>query len=198
MTAGAGRGIGPELENIGRGIPLAWRSWPCWQLRLLRPRRSNRPAGPIPSRPSSARRFGRSISALRTRIGRRYPPTSCRQSWSRITPPQRPWSSRAGSRPARGARLRPHPRPVPRRSAPPDAHALVEEGVITLDGDWAEVSVPRCASTLVGADEFRFVRFEGRWWIVYIALASAGAPPTARTPPSGAPAADRPRARCPS
>jgi hypothetical protein len=84
----------------------------------------------------------------------------------------------------------------PERST--DAHALVEEGVITLDGDWAEVSVPRCASTLVGADEFRFVRFEGRWWIVYIALASAGAPPTARTPPSGAPAADRPRARCPS
>ena len=52
----------------------------------------------------------------------------------------------------------------------PNAAALVDQAIVTLDGDWAEVSVPRCAATPVGADEFRLIHFEGRWWIVYIDL----------------------------
>jgi hypothetical protein len=47
--------------------------------------------------------------------------------------------------------------------------AAVEEAVIELDGDWAEVSVPRC-NPAIGADEFRLIRFDGRWRFVYIQL----------------------------
>jgi len=52
----------------------------------------------------------------------------------------------------------------------------VDQAAITLDGDWAEVSVPRCAGTAVGADEFRFIRFERRWRVIYIALFREGSP----------------------
>jgi hypothetical protein len=50
------------------------------------------------------------------------------------------------------------------------ATALVDRATIALDGDWAEVSVPRCSAGLSGADEFRLIRFEARWRIVYIDL----------------------------
>ncbi len=56
------------------------------------------------------------------------------------------------------------------RACPSSAAALVDQARITLDGDWAEVSVPNCGGT-TGADEFRFIHFEGRWRIVYIELA---------------------------
>ncbi len=49
------------------------------------------------------------------------------------------------------------------------ATPLVDQAAITLDGDWAEVSVPRCAAPR-GADEFRLIRFERRWRFVYIDL----------------------------
>jgi hypothetical protein len=45
----------------------------------------------------------------------------------------------------------------------------VDQATITLDGDWAEVSVPRCTA-LAGADEFRLIHFENRWRFVYIHL----------------------------
>jgi hypothetical protein len=48
--------------------------------------------------------------------------------------------------------------------------ALVDQAAITLDGDWAEVSVPRCADALAGADEFRLIHFEERWRFVFIDL----------------------------
>jgi hypothetical protein len=48
--------------------------------------------------------------------------------------------------------------------------ALVDQAAITLDGDWAEVSVPRCAAALAGADEFRLIHFEERWRFVFIDL----------------------------
>lgn len=51
----------------------------------------------------------------------------------------------------------------------PPAQVSVEGAVITLEGDWAEVSVPRC-SPEVGADEFRLIHFEDRWRFVYIHL----------------------------
>ena len=55
-------------------------------------------------------------------------------------------------------------------ACPSSAAALVDLARITLDGDWAEVSVPRCGGTTAGADEFRFIHFERRWRIVYIDL----------------------------
>jgi len=48
--------------------------------------------------------------------------------------------------------------------------ALVDQATMTLDGDWAEVSVPRCTAALAGADEFRLIHFEERWRFVYIDL----------------------------
>ena len=51
-------------------------------------------------------------------------------------------------------------------STPPS----VEQATIILDGDWAEASVPRCASTLAGSDEFRLIHFDERWRLVYIRL----------------------------
>jgi len=45
----------------------------------------------------------------------------------------------------------------------------IDEAIITLDGDWAEVSVPRCTEPR-GADEFRLIRFDRRWRFVYIDL----------------------------
>jgi hypothetical protein len=46
---------------------------------------------------------------------------------------------------------------------------LIDGAIITLDGDWAEVSVPRCTEPR-GADEFRLIRFERRWRFVHIDL----------------------------
>ncbi|MGH7632070.1 MAG: hypothetical protein ACREOF_22265 [Gemmatimonadales bacterium] len=62
---------------------------------------------------------------------------------------------------------------APRVDDPPacstDVAARVDRAAVTLDGEWAEVSVPSCAAA-GRADEFRFIRFEGRWRIVYIDL----------------------------
>jgi hypothetical protein len=65
--------------------------------------------------------------------------------------------------------------PVPCPSSTP---AAVEEAAIRLDGDWAEVSVPRCSGTSGGGDEFRMLYFEERWRFIYTDLFEAppGAP----------------------
>jgi hypothetical protein len=46
---------------------------------------------------------------------------------------------------------------------------LVAQATIALQGDWAEVSVPRCRAGSA-ADEFRLIRFEERWRFVHIHL----------------------------
>jgi hypothetical protein len=45
----------------------------------------------------------------------------------------------------------------------------IDGAIITHNGDWAEVSVPRCTEPR-GADEFRLIRFDRRWRFVYIDL----------------------------
>jgi hypothetical protein len=45
----------------------------------------------------------------------------------------------------------------------------IDSAIITLDGDWAQVSVPRCTEPR-GADEFRLIRFQRRWRFVHIDL----------------------------
>jgi hypothetical protein len=45
----------------------------------------------------------------------------------------------------------------------------IDGAIIRLDGDWAQVSVPRCTEPR-GADQFRLVRFDRRWRFVYIGL----------------------------
>jgi hypothetical protein len=56
----------------------------------------------------------------------------------------------------------------------------VEAAEITIDAGWATAAVARCGAgdigsgkvgaNDVGVDAFRFVKFDGRWWIVHIEL----------------------------
>jgi hypothetical protein len=52
----------------------------------------------------------------------------------------------------------------------------VEAAEITIDAGWATAAVARCGAgdigvaNDVGVDEFRFVMFDGRWWIAHIEL----------------------------
>ena len=60
---------------------------------------------------------------------------------------------------------------------PSSASPAVDEAAIRVDGDWAEVSVPRCRESSSGADEFRMLYFEGRWRFIYTDLFEAPPPP---------------------
>lgn len=51
--------------------------------------------------------------------------------------------------------------------------ALVEAALVRLDGDWAEVWVPRCGAGFMMGDSFRLIYFEQRWRFVYIDLYEA-------------------------
>jgi hypothetical protein len=55
------------------------------------------------------------------------------------------------------------------------AAPAVEQASVKLDGDWAEVSVPRCLGTSAGTDEFRLLYFEDRWRFIYTDLFEAPA-----------------------
>jgi hypothetical protein len=70
-----------------------------------------------------------------------------------------------------------------RLPCPSSTTAAVEEAAIRLDGDWAEVSVPRCSGPSAGVDEFRMLHFEARWRFIYTDLFEA--PPGAAGPVSG-------------
>jgi hypothetical protein len=78
--------------------------------------------------------------------------------------------------PAIVAASRPHERPA---NCPPTIADRVEDAEITIDAGWAAASVARCGAGEIGsgevgandvADEFRFIEFDGRWWIVHIEL----------------------------
>lgn len=70
---------------------------------------------------------------------------------------------RARSRGAPHAASRP-------RTCPAKPSASIDEAVIRLDGDWAEVSVPRCSGATAGIDELRMLYFEERWRFIYTDL----------------------------
>ena len=77
------------------------------------------------------------------------------------------------------AASQPHERPA---NCPAAIADRVDDAEITMDGGWAAASVARCGAgeieigsgevgaTDVGVDEFRFIEFDGRWWIVNIEL----------------------------
>jgi hypothetical protein len=56
------------------------------------------------------------------------------------------------------------------RTCPAKPSALVDEAAIQLEGDWAEVSVPRCSGSSPGVDELRMLYFEDRWRFIYTDL----------------------------
>lgn len=55
-------------------------------------------------------------------------------------------------------------------ACPAKGTIFVDQAAIAVDGDWAEVSVPRCVGSATGVDEFRLIHFERRWRFVYIDL----------------------------
>lgn len=55
----------------------------------------------------------------------------------------------------------------PPSQCPSVASPMIDSAAIRIDGDWAEVSVPRCNGTLAGVDEFRLMYFEERWRFIY-------------------------------
>jgi hypothetical protein len=66
-------------------------------------------------------------------------------------------------------------------TCPSSASPMITEADIRLDGDWAEVSVPRCSRRSPGVDEFGMLYFEKRWRFIYTDLfESRPAPETAQ------------------
>lgn len=65
------------------------------------------------------------------------------------------------------------------RACPSSASPMLDEAVIQLDGDWADVSVPRCSGSSPRVDEFGMLYFEKRWRFIYTDLLQE--PPVAAT-----------------
>ena len=63
------------------------------------------------------------------------------------------------------------------RSCPSSTSPMIGEAAIRLDGDWAEVSVPRCSGLSPGVDEFGMLYFEERWRFIYTDLFQGPPPP---------------------
>jgi len=63
------------------------------------------------------------------------------------------------------------------RTCPSSASPMIDEAGIRLDGDWADVSVPRCSGSSPGVDRFGMLYFEQRWRFIYTDLFEAPAPP---------------------
>ena len=69
---------------------------------------------------------------------------------------------------------------APLPACPSSASPMIDEAAIVLDGDWAEVSVPRCSGRSPGVDAFGMLYFEKRWRFIYTDLFEAQpAPETA-------------------
>lgn len=69
---------------------------------------------------------------------------------------------------------------LPPESCPSSASPMIDEAVIEIDGDWADVSVPRCSGPSPGVDQFGMLYFEKRWRFIYTDLFQAApAPETA-------------------
>lgn len=61
------------------------------------------------------------------------------------------------------------PPELSRAGCPASGAVSVEQAVVMVEGDWAKVTVPHCAP-VPGRDEFRLIRFGGRWRFVAVHL----------------------------
>lgn len=68
-----------------------------------------------------------------------------------------------------------HPAATP-LACPSSAASVAEAADIRLDGDWADVSAPRCSGATPGVDELGLLYFEGRWRFIYTDLFEGPAP----------------------
>jgi hypothetical protein len=64
-------------------------------------------------------------------------------------------------------------------ACPSSASPMIDGAVIRVDGDWADVSVPRCSGPSPGVDQFGMLYFEERWRFIYTDLFQA--PPAPET-----------------
>jgi hypothetical protein len=65
-------------------------------------------------------------------------------------------------------------------ACPSNASPISDEAAIRVDGDWADVSVPRCSGSVPGVDQFGMLYFENRWRFIYTDMFEAQpAPETA-------------------
>ncbi|HKU61289.1 MAG TPA: hypothetical protein VJQ44_08745 [Gemmatimonadales bacterium] len=55
-------------------------------------------------------------------------------------------------------------------ACPSNASPMIDAAAIRVDGDWADVSVPRCNGRSPGVDQFGMLYFEGRWRFIYTGL----------------------------
>ena len=62
-------------------------------------------------------------------------------------------------------------------ACPSSASPMIDDAVIGLDGDWADVSVPRCSGPSPGVDQFGMLYFEQRWRFIYTDLFQGPPPP---------------------
>ncbi len=62
---------------------------------------------------------------------------------------------------------------APPRGCPSSASPTVDQAAIRVDGDWADVSVPRCRGGAPGVDQFGMLYFESRWRFIYTDLFEA-------------------------
>jgi hypothetical protein len=65
------------------------------------------------------------------------------------------------------------------QACPSSASPMIDDAVIGLDGDWADVSVPRCSGPSPGVDHFGMLYFEQRWRFIYTDLFQEQPPETA-------------------
>jgi hypothetical protein len=71
-----------------------------------------------------------------------------------------------------------HPATKP-MACPTSASTVADSAEIRVDGDWADVSAPRCSGETPGVDELGLLYFESRWRFIYTDLFQA--PPPAAT-----------------
>jgi hypothetical protein len=64
-------------------------------------------------------------------------------------------------------------------ACPSSASPMIDDAVVRVDGDWADVSVPRCSGPSPGVDQFGMLYFEERWRFIYTDLFQA--PPEPET-----------------
>jgi hypothetical protein len=65
------------------------------------------------------------------------------------------------------------------RVCPSSASPMIDEAAIEVDGDWAQVSVPRCSGPAPGVDQYGMIYFQQRWRFIYTDLFEAPPPATA-------------------
>jgi hypothetical protein len=58
-------------------------------------------------------------------------------------------------------------------ACPSSASPMIDDAAIRVDGDWADVSVPRCSGGAPGVDQFGMLYFENRWRFIYTNLFEA-------------------------